>query len=272
MSDYVIGDVQGCYNSLLHLLDYIKFDDNNDCLWFVGDLVNRGEQSLQVLRFLRTLTIKPKITLGNHDLYLLKKIFAPSNEQLHDTLSEVLTADDVEELGHWLRQQYILYISTEFNVVMSHAGMPPMWDLITAQKYAHEVEDSLHGEGFQQYLATMYGDEPNQWHDNLLGFDRLRVITNYFTRMRFVDKQQRLIFTYKGTITQSTAEMTPWFLVPERKFISVDIVFGHWSALQGRCPVPGIYALDTGCYWGGELTALRLQDRKIFAIDSQEII
>lgn len=267
MSDYAIGDVQGCYEPLQRLLQLIDFNDQVDRLWFVGDLVNRGPESLAVLRFISTLPVTPKITLGNHDLHLLGSLFGGRPWKGHDdTIQEVMQAPDGEELGHWLRKQSLLCYSPELNVVMCHAGISPLWDLPQAIALAHELEDALSGEHYIEFLTHMYGNNPDIWSDDLTGLDRLRVITNYFTRMRFCDDYGRLELSYKGTIAKAPAHVHPWYDVPHRKEISADIVFGHWAALKGQCPNPGIHAIDTGCLWGGELTALRLQDKKRFSV------
>ncbi|STY27909.1 bis(5'-nucleosyl)-tetraphosphatase [Legionella wadsworthii] len=266
MPDYAIGDVQGCYDPLQRLLEIIDFDDKSDRLWFVGDLVNRGPDSLAVLRFVSSLHIAPRVTLGNHDLHLLATLFGDRPWKGHDdTLHEVMDADDGEELGHWLRKQSILYYSSEFNVVMCHAGICPLWDLDQARQLAKELEEVLAGENYPHFLSNLYGNQPNYWADALRGMDRLRAITNYFTRMRFCNERGQIDWDYKGTIAQAPTNLYPWFDVPSRKEIDADIIFGHWAALMGNCPHAKIHALDTGCFWGGQLTALRLQDMQRFA-------
>lgn len=267
MSDYVIGDVQGCYEPLIRLLDHIHFNEQIDRLWFVGDLVNRGPQSLEVLRFVSNLAISPRITLGNHDLHLLSRLFGahpPRNDD--DTLQAILEAEDGEALGHWLRSQSILYHDTDLDIVMCHAGIAPVWDLEQAKKYARELELAISGSDYQSFFSQMYGNEPDGWSPDLSGMARLRLITNYFTRMRFCDAEGRLVLHYKGTIANAPPDLYPWFSLPQRRPIDADIVFGHWAALQGHCPDPRIYAVDTGCLWGGPLTALRLQDRQYFSV------
>ncbi len=267
MSDYAIGDVQGCYEPLQRLLEFIDFDDQVDRLWFVGDLVNRGPESLAVLRFIKSLPITPRITLGNHDLHLLGSLFGGRPWKGHDdTIQEVINAPDGEELGDWLRKQSMLYHSPELNVVMCHAGISPLWDLPLAKRLAEEVELALSGEHYREFLSQMYGNKPDMWSDDLVGVERLRVIVNYFARMRFCDSNGRLVLDYKGTIAKAPANLYPWYDVPNRKEIEVDIVFGHWAALMGLCPNPKIHAIDTGCLWGGQLTALRLQDKQRFSV------
>lgn len=267
MADYAIGDVQGCYEPLMRLLDEIQFDERNDRLWFVGDLVNRGPESLAVLRFIKALPLKPRITLGNHDLHLLSRLYADKTwSNRDDTLQEIEQAHDAEELGNWLRQQSILYFDEQLNVAMTHAGIAPMWSLQEAKALANELETVLHGEQFRVFLTQMYGNQPDLWSWDLAGIERLRLICNYFTRMRFCDKQGRLIFHYKGTLEKAPADLYPWYDVPQRVPISADIIFGHWAALMGRSPDSHIHAIDTGCLWGGQLTALRLQDKQRFAV------
>lgn len=267
MSDYAIGDVQGCYEPLQRLLELIDFDENVDRLWFVGDLVNRGPQSLAVLRFVSSLPLAPRITLGNHDLHLLASLFGGRPWQGHDdTIQEVLQAPDGEALGHWLRKQSMLYFSSELNIVMTHAGIAPQWDLALAIQLAKELEQVLAGDNYREFLAQMYGNHPDIWSDELVGIERLRVITNYFTRMRFCDAEGRLNLSYKGTLAAAPPNLYPWYAVPTRKEIDAELVFGHWAALMGACPNPRIHAIDTGCLWGGQLTALRLQDKRRFAV------
>ena len=267
MVDYAIGDIQGCYEPLQRLLDQVDFNDRTDRLWFVGDLVNRGPQSLSVLRFVKSLPITPRITLGNHDLHLLAILFGEHTvRNSDDTLHQILAAPDREELGHWLRKQSILYHEPELNVVMCHAGIAPAWDLNQAKLLAQELENALAGEQYCDYLMHMYGNLPDYWSDELIGMDRLRVICNYFTRMRFCNAQGDLVLSYKGTLEKAPKDLYPWYNVPNRQEIEAEIVFGHWAALQGKCSHPKMYAIDTGCFWGGQLTALRLQDKQRFMV------
>lgn len=266
MADYAIGDVQGCFDALQRLLEKIDFNDRVDRLWFVGDLVNRGPQSLAVLRWIRQLPLKPHITLGNHDLHLLCHLFGLVDRQNHDdTLQAVLDSPERDELADWLRQQSILVHDETLQVVMCHAGIAPHFTLAEAKACALELEAVLSGEQCRDFLMHMYGNEPNAWRDNLKGYDRLRYLCNAFTRMRFCDADGHLMLTYKGTLDKAPADLYPWFSVPNRQPIDADIVFGHWAALAGQCPVPRIHAIDTGCLWGGSLTALRLQDKQRMA-------
>ena len=267
MADYAIGDIQGCIDPLLRLLDHIDFDDQRDRLWFVGDLVNRGPDSLAVLRFIRQLPLTPRITLGNHDLHLLNQLFNQSNKHNpDDTLDAILEAPDGEEIGHWLRQQSILIHDPELQIVMCHAGIAPIWNLSEAKTHARELETVLSGDQFRHYLSNMYGDNPNHWTDNLIGIDRLRVICNYFTRMRYCNAKGHLILNKKSACSPAETNCYPWFAVPNRRPIHEAIIFGHWAALNGECATPKVYAIDTGCVWGRSLTALRVTDKQRFSV------
>lgn len=270
MADYAIGDLQGCYEPFQRLLDEISFDPYQDRLWFVGDLVNRGPESLAVLRFIKSLPLEPRITLGNHDLHLLANFFGKGTlREGDDTLHDVLLAPDAHEIGHWLRKQPIFIHDPALNVVMSHAGIAPMWGLDEAKARALEVTQALSGDDYGYYLEHMYGNEPSCWSPDLTGIDRLRVISNYFTRMRFCDAHGGMNFKQKSKLNNVPAHLYPWFQCPHRVDIDADIVFGHWASLKGECPVPRIHAIDTGCYWGGRLTALRLQDMRCFSVRGQ---
>ena len=267
MSTYVIGDIQGCYDPLMRLLEMCNFDDKEDQLWLVGDLVNRGPQSLEVLRFLKNLRSTPVITLGNHDLHLLARIFT-SDPWIgkDDTLQAILEAPDAKEIGHWLRKQKILHYDAQWDTVMVHAGIAPCWDLEQAIAMADELQTALQGNDFIYFLQHLYGNEPQVWSEQLSGIARLRMITNYFTRMRLCDEDGRLLLEYKENTARTPQGFYPWFSTPNRKSIAATILFGHWAALRGKCAVPRIYALDTGCLWGGALTALRLDDKKKYSL------
>ncbi|OGV34550.1 MAG: bis(5'-nucleosyl)-tetraphosphatase (symmetrical) [Legionellales bacterium RIFCSPHIGHO2_12_FULL_35_11] len=261
--DYAIGDIQGCFDGLRRLLDKIDYDEKLDKLWLVGDLVNRGPHSLEVLRFIKNLPIKPIITLGNHDLYLVSMIFSKKKSLAKkDTLKNILKATDAEDIGHWLRQQNILYHCPNFNIAISHAGIPPIWSLEQAKLYAKELESFLAGNNFLDFLDNMMGDTPSKWSESLNELDRLRLICNYFTRMRFCDANDgHLILNHKGGIENVPLGIAPWFSVKNRIPINAEIIFGHWAALEGKNPSSTIHAIDTGFVWGGAMTALRLQDK-----------
>jgi bis(5'-nucleosyl)-tetraphosphatase (symmetrical) len=267
LTDYALGDIQGCYEPLMRLLDSIKFNDTTDRLWFVGDLVNRGPDSLRVLRFIQALPRTPRITLGNHDLHLLCLLLLPNQTpQQGDTLTAILDAPDAGELAHWLRMQPVLYHDPHLNTVMTHAGIAPHWTLAEAKIHARELECALQGDHMLDFLSHMYGNTPAFLTDELTPLDRLRVICNYFTRMRFCNQAGHLELSIKGPPTQPPQGCYPWYAVPNRKPLQEQLVFGHWAALEGTCPTPHIQAIDTGCAWGRTLTALRLQDGVRFSV------
>jgi len=267
MAVYAIGDVQGCYDLLQRLLEKIAFDPTQDTLWLVGDLVNRGPQSLEVLRLACSLGERAVAVLGNHDLTLLAVAEGLRPHKRKDTLQALLRAPDSAELLHWLRQCPLLQHDPKLGFTMVHAGLAPGWDLATAQACAGEVEAVLRGPDYRDFLAVMFGNEPRYWRDDLQGSERLRFIVNSFTRMRFCDPVGGLDFVHKGPPGSQPADLMPWFAVPGRRSVDLRIVFGHWAAL-GFYRQPGIYALDSGCAWGNRLTALRLEpDPVAFQID-----
>jgi bis(5'-nucleosyl)-tetraphosphatase (symmetrical) len=260
---YVIGDVQGCYEALRRLLDHIDFDVARDQAWFVGDLVNRGPQSRAVLRFVRGLGASAVVVLGNHDLHLVSLAEGFGRPRADDTLDDVLQAPDRDELIAWLRGCAMLYVAAPHVVV--HAGLLPSWDIATAQSLAREVEWALRGADYRAFLARMYGSQPARWSDDLAGFDRLRIVVNAMTRMRFCTRDGTMEFHHKGAPEDAPAGYLPWYAVPERRSAACTVLFGHWSAL-GLYRGENVIGLDTGCVWGGALTALRLQDAALFQV------
>jgi bis(5'-nucleosyl)-tetraphosphatase (symmetrical) len=266
MSIYVIGDVQGCFSPLQKLLDKINFNANQDQLWFVGDLVNRGPHSLEVLRFIKDLGDSAVTILGNHDLHLL--CVAQGYQKAHgsDTLESILVAPDKEELLNWLRFRPMIH--HDQGVTMVHAGLLPQWTITEALSLAHEVESALRGDTYHDFLIHMYGNKPASWSDKLSGMERLRVITNAMTRLRLIDKEGKMDFSFKGKIQEKPKNLYAWYDYPKRKTAGDTIIFGHWSAL-GLHIESTVLALDTGCLWGGCLTALRLEDRQLFQVNCQ---
>lgn len=259
MPVYAIGDIQGCDAEFAALLERIEFDPARDRLWLTGDLVNRGPRSLEVLRRVQALGSAVTVVLGNHDLHLLA-LAANGGERSKpgDTLEAVLAAPDREELLEWLQQQPLLHHDAALGWTMVHAGLAPQWDLATAAACARELETALRSDhSARKLFAAMYGNRPDQWSDELAGLDRLRFITNCFTRLRFCDQQGRLDLKYKGTLAQAPPGLMPWFRAPGRRTSGLRILFGHWSAL-GFYQGEGVLGLDTGCVWGGKLTAVRL--------------
>jgi len=257
MTLYAVGDLQGCLAPLQCLLERVNFNPQHDRLWLTGDLVNRGPKSLETLRFLYAMRDSIQIVLGNHDLHLLAVAHNSRNLRRSDTLDEILQAPDRDELLHWLRQQKLLHHDETRQLTLVHAGIPPQWSLKKALKRAAEVEAVLRDEQlFPAYLDDLYGNEPNQWHKKLSGTARLRLITNYFTRMRFCTAEGKLELSTKESAGNAPAGFAPWFSHLNRKMRGQAILFGHWAALQGRCDEPCVQALDTGCVWGGAMTLL----------------
>ncbi|HEC19526.1 MAG TPA: symmetrical bis(5'-nucleosyl)-tetraphosphatase [Gammaproteobacteria bacterium] len=267
MAVYAIGDVQGCYDELLRLLEQIRFDPAKDTLWFTGDLVNRGPASLQVLRRVREWGDSAITVLGNHDLHLLAVAEGCAPFHKSDTLDEILNAPDRDELLHWLRQQPLLHHDVRMHYTLVHAGLPPQWDLVLAQACAREVEQVLRGDDYAEFLRHMYGDQPDQWREDLQGWGRLRFIANCLTRLRYCNAEGRLNLRAKGEPgTQPEGDM-PWFEVPGRRSADLRVVFGHWSTL-GLYRSPKVISLDTGCLWGNQLTAVHLAaDGAVYAVD-----
>lgn len=263
MSIYAVGDVQGCFDELMALLARLSFDPRRDRLLFTGDLVNRGPNSLEVLRYVKGLGDRAVAVLGNHDLHLLAVAHSQRhvvNESFHD----VLFAPDRDELLHWLRHRPLLYHDEALDVTLVHAGLPPQWDIATAAACAAEVEAALRGANYAHFLANMYGDDPQRWSPSLSGWERLRFITNCLTRMRYCDGEGRLALKEKGAPGTQPATCIPWYQVPGRRSAGHDIIFGHWSTL-GATRGDDVYALDSGCVWGGALTAMRLDGDREFA-------
>ena len=259
MAVYAIGDVQGCCDELERLLERIRFDASNDRLWFAGDLVNRGPRSLDTLRFVRDLGDRAVAVLGNHDLHLLAVAISSHRKiKSKDTVDQILKAPDRDQLLDWLRHRPVLHHDSELGRTMMHAGLVPQWDLATASACARELESALQdADSARDLFAHMYGNQPDRWSPDLAGTDRLRFITNVFTRLRFCDEQGRLDLKYKGTVDAAPQGLMPWFKVPSRRSRDLNIVCGHWSAL-GYHDSDGILATDTGCVWGGRLCAVRL--------------
>ncbi len=268
MSTYAIGDIQGCLTSLQQLLQQVEFDRQQDRLLIAGDLVARGPDSLGTLRFLYSLRDRVSIVLGNHDLHILAVRAGSAKLKPREAdLLPLLDADDGDQLLDWLQQQKLLHEEPDFNVVMTHAGIPPQWSLDKARQLAAEVEGVLHGDKPKKLFSNMYGNQPDYWDDDLEGKERLRLITNYFTRMRFVDEDGRLELDSKGTIGTAPAGFMPWFRHPQPVITEQTLLFGHWAALGGETGDPRFQALDTGCVWGNQLTALRLDDMTRFHLE-----
>lgn len=259
MAVYAIGDVQGCYDGLQRLLEALRFDPAGDSLWFCGDLVNRGPQSLAVLRLVRSLGDNALSVLGNHDLTLLAVAAGCRQARRKDTFQDILQAPDRDPLLDWLRACPVLHHDESLGFTLVHAGLPPQWDLDLALSCAAELQAVLRGPVHRDFLARMFGNEPRRWRDDLAGIERLRFIVNGLTRMRFCHVDGSLNFSYKGPPGSQPAGLSPWFKMSGRRNAGLKLVFGHWASL-GCYRDPGIFALDSGCVWGGRLTAVCLNE------------
>lgn len=265
MSHYAIGDVQGCYTALESLLSKIQYDASEDTLWFAGDLVNRGPDSLSTLRLVSALP-RVNCVLGNHDLHLLALALAREAYPAQHNLQLILNAPDREALIDWLRHRPILHHDADLNYTMTHAGIPPQWTIVEAQDRADEVTRVLRSEEAGEFLEHMYGNEPDTWSPRLKHWDRLRYIINAFTRMRFCTPTGKLVLDIKGPIDSQDPGLIPWFQLPTQRAPEDRLIFGHWAALMGKTHQPNHFALDTGCVWGHQLTAMRLEDQQIFSV------
>ena len=260
MATYAIGDLQGCCDPLKRLLDQVRFDPSRDCVWLVGDLVNRGPQSAQTLRFIRSLGSAAVPILGNHDLHLLVAASGYTKQYPGDTLADILNAPDREELLHWLRQQKLMHAGEGYAMV--HAGLLPQWSIAQALSLAAEVETVLRGDDHDAFLRPLYGNKPSAWRDDLAGDDRLRVIVNAMTRMRLCNAEGNMEFTHKLAPVNMPAGYMPWYDVPGRASADTPVLFGHWASL-GLLVRDDVVGLDSGCVWGRNLTAMRLHDRQV---------
>ncbi|MBK0064408.1 MULTISPECIES: symmetrical bis(5'-nucleosyl)-tetraphosphatase [unclassified Acinetobacter] len=271
--NYVIGDVQGCFEALKALLKEIRFDPDQDVIWFAGDLVARGENSVGTLRFVKKLAERgaAHTVLGNHDLTLIAGARGLKKIKPKDNTQQVIDAIDGDELIDWLRRQPLSLFPNEVTV-LTHAGIPCIWSAEKTDQLAKEVQAQIGSEDLNQldaFLAVMYGEEPSLWSDELTGMERLRSITNYLTRMRLTNAEGRLEFSFKDELTAPMPEgFRPWFEFESLTAQTHQIVFGHWAALQGRTISPHIQNVDGGAVWGNQLIAYRLEDQQLFQVDN----
>ena len=264
MTTYAIGDIQGCMSALRQLIDQIRFNPVHDRLWFVGDLVNRGPESLAVLRYVKSLGEAALTVLGNHDLHLIAVAEGITPPRRKDTLHQVLIAPDRQSLLAWLRRQPLLHQEGAFLLV--HAGLLPQWTTPTTTKLATEVEAALRGDGYREFLRSLYDEKISDcWSDDLTGMARLGVITNALTKLRVCTAEGRMALSYKAELQNVPKDLMPWIQIPNRRSVETTIICGHWSAL-GLHLQDNVIALDTGCVWGGHLTAVRLEDRQVFQV------
>jgi bis(5'-nucleosyl)-tetraphosphatase (symmetrical) len=258
VSTYVVGDIQGCLQPLKCLLKQVRFDPGKDVLWSVGDIVNRGPRCLKTLRFMYKMRKHLVMVLGNHDLHLLAVAAGVRPMHRSDTLQQILDAPDREEMLSWLLHQPLIHYERGYTMV--HAGIPPQWSVEDAMARAWEVEEVLQSPGCTEFLRSMYGNEPAVWSDDLQGMERLRVITNYLTRMRYCTKKGKLDLISKGpSPNYGINKVSAWFSHPHRKTANDKILFGHWASIEGRTDNPNAIGLDTGCVWGGALSLYELE-------------
>lgn len=268
MAIYAIGDIQGCYYAFQALLTRIQFDPKQDQLWLVGDLINRGSGSLEVLRWCYAHQDSLKVVLGNHDLHALVVAHGFVKAHKSDTLDGLFAAADRDVLLDWLRHQRLMV--KEDNLLMVHAGLLPQWTAEQAMSCAAEVEAALQGDRYLEFLFHMYGNQPNRWSDHLTGLGRLRLITNAMTRLRICTVQGEMEFAFKGELQDVPNGFIPWFDVPTRATQTSEVIFGHWSAL-GLQHRNNVYSLDTGCLWGGQLTAMNIHTKVITQVESNPL-
>ena len=260
MAIYAVGDVQGCYKNLRQKLDAVEFDKNHDTLWLTGDLVARGPKSLKTLRFLYSMRDSVVTVLGNHDLHLLALAHhKPFQTQfgVGKDIAPIFQAKDKIELLEWLIHQPLVHYELELNTLLVHAGIYPLWSMGKTLKHAREVEEVLVDDSRRKkFFKNMYGNQPSLWSPSLEGYERLRFITNAFTRMRYVTKRCRLNLNNKGQLGSKPKTLMPWFKYPNRKLKRTPIIFGHWASL-GHYERKNIHCIDSGCVWGNELTMIK---------------
>ena len=262
MATYAIGDVQGCFDELQTLLNQINFNSDRDQLWFCGDIVNRGPKSLETLRFIQSLESNALTVLGNHDLHLLATAYDHRKPSKKDTLDPILQAHDSAELLDWLRHQPLVHHDETLNVTLLHAGIHPQWSIQKTLQLAKEVEHVLQGNNHINFYKHMYGDKPHLWDDSLTGWSRYRFITNIITRLRYCDQYGKPALNAKGPPGSQAKNLYPWYEVENRATQNDKIIFGHWSTLPhaGISNINNAYAIDSGCLWGGSLTAIRIDE------------
>jgi bis(5'-nucleosyl)-tetraphosphatase (symmetrical) len=264
MAVYAVGDVQGCYEALSCVLRKVDFDAGRDQLWLAGDALNRGPQSLEVLRFMRSLGASARLVLGNHEVHLLAVAAGVRRLRSSDTLDALLAAPDRAELLEWLTQQPLLHVDQVLGYCMVHAGIPPHWDLAQAVGFAREAQAWLEPDRIASVVGAC-DEEPDELTEQLSPALRARMIVSYFTRMRVCTPEGRLNSSFKGVVADCPPGFAPWFAYPGRKTRAERVIFGHWAALNGKADAPNVFALDTGCAWGRTLTLMRLADEQRFS-------
>ena len=266
MATYAIGDIQGCHTEFVRLLEEVSFDSARDRLWLLGDLVNRGPDSLKVMDLVMSLEDRTITVLGNHDLHFLAVHYGGHSPVASDTFHDLFAAPHVDEVADWLRRQRFFHADAALGYAMAHAGLPPGWSIEQAEARSRELMAVLQGNGCVDYFRAMYGNRPDRLSEGLAGMDRWRILTNCFTRMRLVDRDGRLNFTHKGVRAEAPAGWFPWYELITDEPGELRLLFGHWAALEGETGRADIVALDTGCVWGRDLTALCLETGEITSV------
>ena len=274
MATYAIGDLQGCFDELMDMLNEINFDPANDRIWFAGDLINRGPKSLECLEFVFQNNSHVKTVLGNHDLHLMAIVEKVRKPHANDTFDEILASGQLQKYLDWYRKQPLLIHDKDLGFLLTHAGLPPQWSVKQSIELANETSDLLNSKQFYDFIQVIYGNNPDMWNEKLNGFDRYRYIINCFTRMRYCNHNGKLEFKNKGAPGTQSKNLIPWYKHPDRKTKKQKIIFGHWSTVtlgnDQNFTKWNVYPLDTGCLWGGRLTALRLEDEKWFSVPSRQ--
>ena len=266
MATYAVGDVQGCYTEFVDLLSAVSFDPARDRLWLLGDLVNRGPDSLKVMELVMSLDGRTITVLGNHDLHFLAIHYGGHSPVASDTFHDLLAAPDVDGVADWLRGQRFFHADASLGYAMAHAGIPPGWSMQQAEARSRELMAVLRGKDYVTYFREMYGNIPDRLSEGLAGMDRWRILTNCFTRMRLIDREGRLNFTHKGAPAEAPAGWFPWYEPITDELEDLRLLFGHWAALEGGTGRADIVALDTGCVWGRDLTALCLETAEVTSV------
>ena len=263
MKTVVVGDVQGCYDEFRELLAVMEYEEGVDRLWLVGDLINRGPDNVATMDFVMSLP-DVIVVLGNHDLHFLAVSRGIREATRGDTLADLLASPHLDEMVDWLRTRPLIHADRTLGYVMVHAGLPPGWTLDECITRAREVEAVLGGDNYVDFLGHMYGNQPDTWRNDLTGYDRLRVITNYLTRLRYCTPGGTMEFSHKANVQPEGFQ--PWFRIPRPRGEDFKILFGHWAALDGHTGNPDAIALDTGCVWGRRLTGIHLEDGRLFSV------
>lgn len=266
MATYAIGDIQGCHAEFVRLLEEVSFDSARDRLWLLGDLVNRGPDSLKVMDLVISLEDRTVTVLGNHDLHFLAVHYGGHLPVASDTFHDLLAAPNVDEVADWLRRQRFFHADASLGYAMAHAGLPPGWSIEQAEARSRELMAVLRGNGYADFFRAMYGNHPDRLSEGLAGMDRWRILTNCFTRMRLVDRDGKLNFTHKGVLAEAPAGWFPWYELIRDEPGELRLLFGHWAALEGETGRADIIALDTGCVWGRDLTAMCLETGEVTSV------